>query len=151
MAYTKKKKTSTKKTSGKVTGKVTGKTTGKKPGGQPGKRPRAWTMLVFDDLEEWRQASGLPKKRAAEALGVTNSTYHNWARGIAIPNINTQVRLVEQIKTPWVGGQQPSDLPTPDQDSLTAVARIVEAYADKVEPDDLPDFVLNVRRAITQP
>lgn len=61
-------------------------------------RSRAWTIVNFDELEAWRQKQSLPKKRVADLLGVTNSTYHNWARGIAVATPSTQQRIQELIR-----------------------------------------------------
>jgi transcriptional regulator with XRE-family HTH domain len=128
--------------------------TKKKPAAPSGKkaqkRRRSWSLLTFEDLEKWREREGLPKKRAAEKLGVTNSTYHNWARGIAIPNTNTQKKLRETIDAPPQG---PDGLPIgPSDETMRALAGIVTTYLQsspsKVSPDDLPRLVRHVRQAL---
>ncbi|MGE0710551.1 MAG: hypothetical protein AB7N76_17890 [Planctomycetota bacterium] len=58
-----------------------------------GGRQRQWTIVSFDELDGWRSERGIPKKRMAEMVGVTNSTYHNWARGSAVATQNTQERI----------------------------------------------------------
>ncbi len=137
-----KKKTPTKK---KATKKVPSGVAAKK-------RPRAWTLVTFADLEVWREASGLPKKRAAEHLGVTNSTYHNWARGIAIPNTNTQKKVRETIdkgdpaKVNHNGNGHASN-----EAGVRATAEIVTAYlgvnGKTVNCEELPRLVRAVRQA----
>jgi len=61
------------------------------------KRTREWTKVTFDTLDSWRAARNIPKKKMAEMLGVTNSTYHNWARGVAVATPNTQERILRVI------------------------------------------------------
>ena len=53
------------------------------------KKP-SWGVVSFKKIEEWRTKLGLSKSGMAEALGVTNSTFHNWRRGTTVPHSNQQ-------------------------------------------------------------
>ena len=53
----------------------------------------AWSLLTFDELEAWRSEQKIPAIRLASLLGFSNSTYHNWKSGRAIPNESMQERL----------------------------------------------------------
>jgi transcriptional regulator with XRE-family HTH domain len=57
------------------------------------KKPR-WGVVNFKQIEAKRKELGLPKSAMAENLGITNSTYHNWARGTTVPHPAQQ----DQIK-----------------------------------------------------
>lgn len=124
---------------------------------------RAWTVVTFADLEGWRQRHGLPKKRVADLLGVTNSTYHNWARGMAVATPATQHKIHDLIN----GGSVPTARPAAGllqggsggngadgQAVLTSTAQIVNAYVqrvgtDRMTPDDLCKLIRDVSRALT--
>lgn len=68
---------------------------GKKSGGA--KKP-TWSLITFKQIEEWRQKLGLSKSGMAEALQVTNSTYHNWRRGTTVPHSNQQEDILQRIQ-----------------------------------------------------
>lgn len=61
------------------------KTSAKKP---------SWDVVTFRQIEARRVELNHSKASIAEALGVTNSTFHNWQRGTTVPHVNQQ----EQIK-----------------------------------------------------
>lgn len=61
----------------------------KKTGRKTTKKPK-WTILTYVRIERKRSALGLSKASMAGALGVTNSTYHNWRRGTTVPHPNQQ-------------------------------------------------------------
>lgn len=63
-----------------------------------GKKQPEWTAISFNKVEEWREKLGLSKSAMAEALGVTNSTYHNWQRGDSVPYESIQERIKERIE-----------------------------------------------------
>lgn len=127
-------------------------------------RSRAWTIVSFDDLEAWRQRQHLPKKRVADLLGVTNSTYHNWARGIAVATPATQQRIFDLIR----GGAARAVpartngivLPAATHHNgageveavLTSTAQIVNAYLIGTRPDldteQLCTLIREVSRAL---
>lgn len=60
------------------------------------KQPR-WTLITFTKIEKARADLGLTKVRMAELLGVTNSTYHNWKKGTAVPHPGAQQEIVDAI------------------------------------------------------
>jgi DNA-binding XRE family transcriptional regulator len=58
------------------------------------KKPK-WGVVNFKQIEARRKELSLPKSTMALNLGITNSTYHNWARGATVPHESQQ----EQIKS----------------------------------------------------
>lgn len=60
------------------------------------KKPK-WSLVTFAKIEKWRVKLGLSKSGMAEALGVTNSTFHNWRRGTTVPHPNQQEEIVQRI------------------------------------------------------
>jgi transcriptional regulator with XRE-family HTH domain len=128
----------------------------------PDGRARSWTVVTFEELEAWRQRQGLPKKRVADRLGVTNSTYHNWARGIAVATPATQHKIHALINgaelpdaaragsRPWNG----ADASVRDGSAvLSSTAQIVNAYlqsrtAAKLTPEGLCQLIRDVTRAL---
>lgn len=60
------------------------------------KRPK-WILVRFEQIESQRKALGLPKSGMARALGVTNSTYHNWQRGSTVPHPTQQQQLKDAL------------------------------------------------------
>lgn len=131
----------------------------------PDGRARSWTVVTFEELEAWRQRHGLPKKRVADRLGVTNSTYHNWARGIAVATPATQHKIhalingAEVVIGPraarsdsWGNGHADAS----DHDGsavLSSTAQIVNAYlqsrpAAKLTPEGLCQLIREVTRAL---
>lgn len=57
------------------------------------KKPK-WGVVNLKQIEARRKELGLSKTAMANNLGITNSTYHNWARGTTIPHPAQQ----DQIK-----------------------------------------------------
>jgi DNA-binding transcriptional regulator YiaG len=53
------------------------------------KKPK-WSVITYKQIESRRAELGLSKSAMAEALGVTNSTYHNWRRGTTVPHPTQQ-------------------------------------------------------------
>jgi len=113
------------------------------------RRPRAWTLVTFEEIEAWRSQRGIPKKRMAELLGVTNSTYHNWARGIAVATPNTQ----ERIRGVLAGGNDAAE-PEGKAEVIRATGQIVSSYLRSQESglsvDGLTSIVREVRRALEE-
>lgn len=68
------------------------------------KRKPEWSIVTYEELEAWRAGQEIPKKRLAHLLGVTNSTWHNWARGkaVATPTTQRRIRAVIDGKSPEV-------------------------------------------------
>jgi len=61
------------------------------------KKKPEWTGVTFGDLDAWRAKYGIPKKRLAHFLGVTNSTWHNWQGGRANAMLSVQQRIKDLI------------------------------------------------------
>ena len=66
--------------------------------GKATKKPK-WSVVTYKKIEARRLELGYSKAGMALALGVTNSTYHNWRRGTTVPHPTQQ----EQIKTVLAG------------------------------------------------
>ncbi len=113
------------------------------------RRPRAWNLVTFEEIEAWRSQRGIPKKRMAELLGVTNSTYHNWARGIAVATPNTQ----ERIRGVLAGDKETTE-PEGKAEVIRATGQIVSSYLRSQEQglsvDGLTSIVREVRRALEE-
>ena len=60
------------------------------------KKP-SWGVVTFKKIEEWRTKLGISKSGMAEALGVTNSTFHNWRRGTTVPHPNQQDDIATRL------------------------------------------------------
>jgi transcriptional regulator with XRE-family HTH domain len=149
------------------------KTTTRKKKAKASKAARrpSWSVVTYEQIEAWREQQGLPKKRMATLLGVTNSTYHNWARGIAVATYNTQRKIREILDRGEVpaelasapgrgrprgaGGNPSGNSATPGHPSggssrlqeltVDLVKAYVEANPGKVTPDALIDLIGQVR------
>ena len=120
------------------------------------RKGRSWTEASFEELEEYRVEHKISKKRMAELLEVTNSTYHNWARGVAVATPKTQARIrriIESGPPPTNGSNGDSDA-TASPEVMEATGRIVESYLGSkpqgMTVDKLVALVREVRRALTQ-
>ena len=109
-------------------------------------------MVTFAELDAWRAERNIPKKRMAEMVGVTNSTYHNWARGVAVATPNTQERiraLLQGEGGPAAGATRGE---TPKSEIVLATGQIVASFLSQREEglsvDDLASLVREVRRAL---
>ncbi|MCO5169957.1 MAG: helix-turn-helix domain-containing protein [Planctomycetes bacterium] len=134
-----------------------GKQGGSTPDAGNGGRARAWSIVTFAQLEEWRQRQGLPKKRVADLLGVTNSTYHNWARGLAVATPSTQHKIHELINggrvlLPRANGGPAAHNGSDEEAVLTSTAQIVNAYLQastaRLTPEQLCQLIRDVSRAL---
>jgi DNA-binding transcriptional regulator YiaG len=121
--------------------------------GAPRRQP-AWSLVTLEAIESWRLAAALPKNRAAEHLGVTNSTYHNWIRGRSVPPLPTQRHIQRLIASAGAGtgNGAGSALAFSDAVSLEATSAIVSAYLTsaraKVDAADLAGLVRAVHQAV---
>ncbi|MCA8923387.1 MAG: helix-turn-helix transcriptional regulator [Planctomycetes bacterium] len=115
-------------------------------------------MITFAQIEQWRTERKLPKRRMAEVLGVTNSTYHNWARGKAVPTVNAQRKLLAALsgdtKTPTPRPARAQPLPVSEgSEALRAAASIVNTYLEthpgKLEPAQFTQLVRDVLEAVS--
>ena len=87
---------------------------------------REWKDVTFERLDAWRAARKIPKKTMAEMLGVTNSTYHNWARGIAVATPNTQSRILKVMSEADAGpAVATQEGPTGQPEVMAATGEIV--------------------------
>jgi len=75
------------------------------------KKPK-WSTLTYTRIESRRKKLGLSKAAMAAALGVTNSTYHNWRRGTTVPHPNQQALL--KVKMEAIGNEKAPTAPTND-------------------------------------
>lgn len=115
------------------------------------RKKRAWTRVTFDELDEWRANRGIPKKKMAEMLGVTNSTYHNWARGIAVATPSTQERIREFLDRGGRNGARNHHKPG-ESHVMAATGQIVASYLEakqgSLSEDKLIRLVREVKRAL---
>ena len=118
-----------------------------------GRKKRAWSVVTFDELEAWRAVRNIPKKKMAEMLEVTNSTYHNWARGIAVATPNTQERIRRMIESDGV----PVSPGTPAKSSssvgvMETTGKIVASYLETkpsgMTAEKLVKLVRDVKHAL---
>lgn len=70
------------------------------------KTEKQWESIDVMQLESSREKLGLTKNGMANALGVTNSTYHNWIKGKTIPSRKQQDAMLEQINALTSAGIQ---------------------------------------------
>lgn len=149
----KKKKSSALKSSTRGA-KAARKTTAAKGATRRGGPSRTWALVTFAELDAWRADRNIPKKKMADLVGVTNSTYHNWARGSAVATLNTQERIrnlldsggaVLEAREGAVGGVRAPEV-------VTATGQIVASYlAHKKREatlEELTRVVREVRRAL---
>jgi len=118
-------------------------------------RQPVWKHVTFEEIDKIRKKWGFSKIAMAKYLGVTNSTYHNWKSGIAIPHAHEQKRIkraIEPIPSPIA--------PLPKRSgSLSGVAArsigdIVSTWIRLSPPGslstkDCTEMTLAVRKAIT--
>lgn len=133
----------------------------KKKAGASARKPK-WSIVTYDQIEVWRKDRKLPKKRMAMLLGVTNSTYHNWARGIAVATYNTQRKIQEimdkgevpahVLAQPRSGGRAAGVAGGGTQQrlqELTLATDLVKSYVEanpgKITPEGLVDLIGQVR------
>lgn len=75
----------------------TKKKTKKKTAKAQNKKPK-WTLVSYKQIEKARGQLGLSKSSMAEALEVTNSTYHNWRRGTTVPHHKQQEQIAARLR-----------------------------------------------------
>ena len=127
------------------------------------KRHRSWTTVTFDELDARRSERNIPKKKMADMLGVTNSTYHNWARGIAVATPNTQERIRRWIDSNGASGgtpigssgqPRPTTPPASHSEIMETTGRVVESYLQTkpsgMSVERLVKLVRDVRQALTE-
>jgi DNA-binding transcriptional regulator YiaG len=119
------------------------------------KTKRRWKDVTFERFDAWRDSRKIPKNKMAEMLGVTNSTYHNWARGIAVATPNTQQRILRVITAPDPNGLSTAPLNGADlrPDVMAATGEIVRGYLESkpsgMTVDKLVKLVGEVRKALS--
>ena len=146
-----KKKTQRKTTKKKTTSKTTRSKSKSAKKGSSARRP-SWSIVTYDQIEEWRKKQGLPKKRMATLLGVTNSTYHNWARGIAVATYNTQRKIRDVLDRDTVPSgvasaprRKSGPNPNPNGTRADLVKTYIAANPGKVSPDEMIELLDRVR------
>lgn len=70
--------------------------TTKTKGRASSKKPK-WEVISYKQIEARRVELGYSKSALAEALGVTNSTFHNWRRGTTVPHPTQQEQIKETL------------------------------------------------------
>lgn len=83
------------------------------------KKP-SWSVTSYKKIEARRTELGYSKSAMAKALGVTNSTYHNWRRGTTIPHPTQQEAIAALLVTlaPMTRGSNKTKAPqTPSKGS----------------------------------
>ena len=118
------------------------------------RRKRAWVRVTFEELDAWRERRKIPKNRMAEKLGVTNSTYHNWARGIAVATPNTQERIRGIIDgVSGAPGSAASGGWVQSPEALATTGKIVRSYLETrpagMNQEKLKKLIRDVRSALT--
>jgi DNA-binding XRE family transcriptional regulator len=68
------------------------------------KKPK-WTIVTFKQIETARASLGLSKAAMAQALGVTNSTFHNWQRDATVPHPAQQESIKASLASLAAGGK----------------------------------------------
>lgn len=120
--------------------------------------PRQWSIVTFEDLEAWRQQHRLPKKRVADLLGVTNSTYHNWAnaRAVATPTTQQKIYALIQAGPPATAGPRGDGLGAHDghhgavlQSAAAIVSAYLRAHGARYDVQGLCDLIKSVTRALS--
>ncbi|MEZ6188538.1 MAG: helix-turn-helix transcriptional regulator [Planctomycetota bacterium] len=121
------------------------------------RRRPSWSVISFAEIERWRTSHDLPKRRMAELLGVTNSTYHNWARGKAVPTVNAQRKLRATLDGPQAGAsqdEQAGGASAVQAETLRATAAIVNTYLEthpgKLSPEQMTHLIREVRAAVSE-
>jgi len=154
-----KKKTRSTKAAKKTTKKAKAKTAAsKKATPARGRRRADWKHTTFAEIEAWRKENRLPKYRTAELLGISNGTYHNWAKGRAVPSLSTQRKLKEMIAAAAPGGSpaEPgsgSEGEPARNEALRAATEILNTYLQthpgKLSPDRFTRLVREVLMAVS--
>lgn len=68
------------------------------PAAKKKKKPK-WVKTSFTKIEKIRKSLGMTKSAMAVALEITNSTYHNWRRGDAVPHPAQQEIILMRLQT----------------------------------------------------
>lgn len=129
----------------KKTSKRKKTTTRKASSGAPA---REWKVVSFEELDAWRSRQHIPKKRMAEMVGVTNSTYHNWARGSAVATLNTQERIRDLIEKGPPALRAGEATPEVIQATGTIVASYLATQRTALTVEELGRTVREVRAAL---
>lgn len=112
------------------------------------RRPR-WTVTTFGKIEEVRKSLRWPKLAMADLLGVTNSTYHNWASGKAVPVESRQRQIAKALER--AGQSRASGDSQAIPEAVQATAEVVRAYlatGESLEPEGLVSLTRGVLAAL---
>ena len=113
--------------------------------GSARRRRGDWSTVTYEELDAWRAERGISKKRMAEHLGVTNSTYHNWARGTAVATPHTQARIRRLLDGVGLDGAGAEDGGLTASSIALATARVVRGYLQVCPALSLEELVALVR------
>ena len=126
-----------------------------KAGTKSGRSRPVWVHCTYAELDEWRIERGLSKIALAKKLGVTNSTIHNWARGVAVPNITTQkkIRKIIDNSGSTALGDQVSTEGGQGETVQSLTRDIVKCYLEtnqgkKMDIDELGRLIREVRNSL---
>lgn len=114
---------------------------------------RSWSLVTFAEMDAWRDDRNIPKKKMADLVGVTNSTYHNWARGSAVATLNTQERIRNLLDSGGVGAVGASNGASAGRpEVISATGQIVASFLSnkkrEASLEELTRVVREVRRAL---
>ena len=70
----------------------------KKAKQQGGRKANEWKLVTFVDIEKFLKKAGASQLGFAKAVGVTNSTFHNWKNGRSAPSEEVQKKIKKVIK-----------------------------------------------------
>ena len=155
----KKKKSTTRKNStrgSRAKGAAGRKGSASRNGTRRGGPSRTWSLVTYAEMDAWRAERNIPKKKMADLVGVTNSTYHNWARGSAVATLNTQERIRNLLDSGGAGVEPRASGGTSSEgraaEVISATGQIVSSYlAHKKREatlEELTRVVREVRRAL---
>ena len=114
---------------------------------------RSWSLVTFAEMDAWRDDRNIPKKKMADLVGVTNSTYHNWARGSAVATLNTQERIRNLLDSGGVGAESSGNGAAGGRpEVISATGQIVASFLSnkkrEASLEELTRVVREVRRAL---
>lgn len=99
-----------------------------------------WKATSYTKIEKVRSKLGITKTAIAEALGVSNGTYHNWKRGTTVPHL-TQQEAIRDCLITLVAANNDSDLievdttsPSNDNRTVSGIVNDAVTVSDIAQP-----------------
>lgn len=118
----------------------------KEPSTSRGRKPAVWSAVTWDEIERFRVAHNLTNTRMAALCEVTNSTLHNWRRGMCAPTRSAQERIRGLLD--GTSGQVRHQAASALNDvQLSAIRTVVCAYIES-NPGMTPDTLVDVVGAV---